>query len=135
MFCYQKNHPNYDLYTSLCSQTPSSLIRRRASSLHTIYEIPGTTGIPLPKSVFSHPFFCLHRYFARLTTFHTYCCASYSHYATHFLDFDVTLGYTVPGIKHKFDTKRYAGIIGVFVVFGITVFIGYLLKKKRKNFL
>jgi hypothetical protein len=42
-------------------------------------------------------------------------------------------GYTVPGIKHKFDTKRYAGIIGMFVVFGISVFIGYLLKKRRKN--
>jgi len=42
-------------------------------------------------------------------------------------------GYTVPGIKNKFDTKRYAGIIGVFVVFGITVFVGYLLKKRRKN--
>ena len=42
-------------------------------------------------------------------------------------------GYTVPGIKHKFDTKRYAGIIGVFVVFGITVFVGYLVKKRRKN--
>ena len=42
-------------------------------------------------------------------------------------------GYTVPGIKNKFDTKRYAGIIGVFVVFGITVFIGYLLKKRRKH--
>lgn len=41
--------------------------------------------------------------------------------------------YTIPGITRKFDTKRYAGIIGVFVVFGITVFIGYLLKKKRKN--
>jgi len=42
-------------------------------------------------------------------------------------------GYTVPAIKHKFDTKRYAGIIGVLVVFGITVFVGYLLKKRRKN--
>ncbi len=42
-------------------------------------------------------------------------------------------GYTVPGIKNKFDTKRYAGIIGVFVVFGITAFVGYLLKKRRKN--
>ena len=42
-------------------------------------------------------------------------------------------GYTVPSIKNKFDTKRYAGIIGVFVVFGITVFVGYLLKKRRKN--
>ncbi|MBM4064375.1 MAG: hypothetical protein FJ266_01835 [Planctomycetes bacterium] len=47
---------------------------------------------------------------------------------------DVLLpGYTVPAIKHKFDTKRYAGIIGVLVVFGITVFVGYLLKKRRKN--
>ncbi len=42
-------------------------------------------------------------------------------------------GYTVPGIKHKFDTKRYTGIIGVFVVFGISVFVGYLLKKRRKK--
>src|SRR3990167_5376181 len=42
-------------------------------------------------------------------------------------------GYTVPAIKHKFDTKRYAGIIGVLVVFGITIFIGYLLKKRRKH--
>lgn len=41
--------------------------------------------------------------------------------------------YTIPGIARKFDTKRYAGIIGVFVVFGITVFVGYLLKKRRKN--
>lgn len=40
--------------------------------------------------------------------------------------------YTLPIIKHKFN-KQYAGIIGVFVVFGITVFIGYLLKKRRKN--
>ena len=42
-------------------------------------------------------------------------------------------GYTVPGIKHRFDSKRYAGIIGVFVVFGISVFVGYLLRKRRKN--
>lgn len=42
-------------------------------------------------------------------------------------------GYTVPGIKHKFNTKRYAGIIGMFLVFGITVFVGYLLKKRRNN--
>ena len=42
-------------------------------------------------------------------------------------------GYTVPAIKHKFDTKRYAGIIGMFVVFGVTVFVGYLLKKRRKK--
>ena len=41
--------------------------------------------------------------------------------------------YTIPGITRKFGTKRYAGIIGVFVVFGITVFVGYLLKKRRKN--
>ena len=41
--------------------------------------------------------------------------------------------YTIPGITRKFDTKRYAGIIGMFVVFGITVFVGYLLKKRRKN--
>lgn len=40
--------------------------------------------------------------------------------------------YTLPTIKHKFN-KQYAGIIGVFVVFGITVFIGYFLRKRRKN--
>ncbi len=41
--------------------------------------------------------------------------------------------YTVPGVTRKFDTKRYAGVIGMFVVFGIMVFVGYLLKKRRKN--
>jgi len=41
--------------------------------------------------------------------------------------------YTIPALKRRFDTKQYAGIIGMFVVFGITVFIGYLLKKRRKN--
>ena len=41
--------------------------------------------------------------------------------------------YTIPTLERKFNTKRYAGIIGVFIVFGITIFIGYLLKKKRKN--
>lgn len=40
--------------------------------------------------------------------------------------------YTLPNIKQRFN-KQYAGIIGVFVVFGITVFIGYLLTKRRKN--
>jgi hypothetical protein len=38
--------------------------------------------------------------------------------------------YNIPGLKQKFDTKRYAGIIGVFVVFGISVFIGYVVKKR-----
>lgn len=42
-------------------------------------------------------------------------------------------GYTIPGLKHKFDTKQYAGIIGVFVVFGVSVFVGYLLRKKRRK--
>ena len=42
-------------------------------------------------------------------------------------------GYTMPGLKHKFDTKQYAGIIGVFVVFGVSVFVGYLIRKRRKN--
>lgn len=41
--------------------------------------------------------------------------------------------YTIPGLKQKFDTRQLAGIIGVFVVFGISVFIGYLLKRKRRN--
>lgn len=41
--------------------------------------------------------------------------------------------YIVPGLKNKFNAKRYAGIIGVCIVFGITVFAGYLLKKRRKN--
>ena len=41
--------------------------------------------------------------------------------------------YAVPGLKHKFDTRRYAGIIGVVIVFGITVSVGYILKKRRKN--
>lgn len=40
--------------------------------------------------------------------------------------------YTIPTIKQRFN-KQYAGIIGVFIVFGITVFVGYLLKKRRKN--
>ena len=41
--------------------------------------------------------------------------------------------YKIPGITQKIDTRRYAGIIGMFVVFGITVFAGYLLKKRRIN--
>lgn len=39
--------------------------------------------------------------------------------------------YTIPTVKQRFN-KQYAGIIGVFVVFGITVFIGHLLRKRRK---
>ena len=42
--------------------------------------------------------------------------------------------YTIPILKHKHtNIKQYTVIIGVFVVFGITVLIGYLLKRKRKN--
>ena len=42
--------------------------------------------------------------------------------------------YTIPILKHKHtNIKQYAGIIGVFVVFGIMVFIGFLLKRRRKN--
>ncbi|MDE2216856.1 MAG: PDGLE domain-containing protein [Planctomycetota bacterium] len=40
--------------------------------------------------------------------------------------------YTIPILKHN-NVKQYAGIIGVFVVFGITVFIGFMLKRRRKN--
>lgn len=42
-------------------------------------------------------------------------------------------GYTIPSLKHKFDTKQYAGIIGVFIVFGVFVFAGYLIRKKRRK--
>jgi hypothetical protein len=42
-------------------------------------------------------------------------------------------GYTMPGLKHKFDTKQYAGIIGVFIVFGVSGFAGYLIRKKRRK--
>jgi|GEM_PF-1578558 len=42
--------------------------------------------------------------------------------------------YTIPILKHKHNnTKQYAGIIGVFIVFGIMVFIGFMLKRRRKN--
>ncbi len=41
--------------------------------------------------------------------------------------------YRVPGLKNKFNVERYAAVIGVCVVFGITIFAGYLLKKRRKN--
>ncbi len=40
--------------------------------------------------------------------------------------------YTIPIKKQRFN-RQYAGIIGVFIVFGTTVFFGYLLKKRRKN--
>ncbi|MBI5307896.1 MAG: PDGLE domain-containing protein [Planctomycetes bacterium] len=39
--------------------------------------------------------------------------------------------YTAPGIKNSFDAKRYAGIIGVFVVFTVMIAVGYVLKKRR----
>ncbi|MDN3515295.1 MAG: PDGLE domain-containing protein [Candidatus Brocadia sp.] len=41
--------------------------------------------------------------------------------------------YTIPALKKRFDTRQYAGIIGVFIVFGITVFVAYLLRKRRRN--
>ncbi len=41
--------------------------------------------------------------------------------------------YRAPGLKNKFDIERYAAVIGVCIVFGITIFAGYLLKKRRKN--
>ncbi|MCK6468007.1 MAG: PDGLE domain-containing protein [Candidatus Brocadia sinica] len=40
--------------------------------------------------------------------------------------------YTMPAAKQRFN-RQYAGIIGVFIVFGVTVFVGYILKKRRKN--
>lgn len=40
--------------------------------------------------------------------------------------------YTIPGLKNRFDTRQVAGIIGVFVVFVITVFVGFLLKRRQK---
>ena len=86
-----KNDQNYDLYLSFCSHTPSALIRRSVSSLLTFYEIPRTTGIPLPKFALSHPFFCLQLRFTRLPTCHASGSTSYCRYATRFLDFDVTL--------------------------------------------
>lgn len=39
--------------------------------------------------------------------------------------------YSMSGIKNKMGSRQYASIIGVFVVFGITVIVGYLLKKKQ----
>ena len=76
--------------------TASSLpaIRRSVSSLLTFYEIPRTTGIPLPKFALSHPFFCLQLRFTRLPTCHASGSTSYCRYATRFLDFDVTLRFT-----------------------------------------
>jgi hypothetical protein len=42
--------------------------------------------------------------------------------------------YTIPTLKHKHNNiKQYSVIIGVFAVFGITVLIGYLLKRRRKD--
>lgn len=41
--------------------------------------------------------------------------------------------YKIPSLKEKFDTRRYAGVIGLFVVFGISLLIGYLLKKRGKK--
>ncbi|HHT9110151.1 MAG TPA: PDGLE domain-containing protein [Candidatus Brocadiaceae bacterium] len=40
-------------------------------------------------------------------------------------------GYSMSGIKNKIGSRWYASIIGVFIVFGITVFVGYMLKRKR----
>ena len=40
--------------------------------------------------------------------------------------------YTIPTLERRFNTKRYAGIIGVFIVFGISILVGYFLKEKRK---
>ena len=39
--------------------------------------------------------------------------------------------YSMSGIKSKIGSRQYASIIGVFVVFGTTVFVGYMLKRKR----
>ena len=77
-----KNDQNYDLYLSFCSHTPSALIRRSVSSLLTFYEIPRTTGIPLPKFALSHPFFCLQLRFTRLPTCHASGSTSYCRCAT-----------------------------------------------------
>src|SRR5574337_1563830 len=42
--------------------------------------------------------------------------------------------YTIPILKHKHNNiKQYASIIGVFIVFGIMIFVGFMLKRKRKN--
>jgi hypothetical protein len=39
----------------------------------------------------------------------------------------------MPGMINELNTQRYAGIIGIFVAFGITIGIGYILNKKRKK--
>lgn len=41
--------------------------------------------------------------------------------------------YTIPRLKNRLDTRQIAGIAGIFVVFGIMVLVGFLLKKKRKT--
>lgn len=38
--------------------------------------------------------------------------------------------YRMSGIMSNVGSRQYASIIGVVVVFGITVFVGYLLKRK-----
>lgn len=40
--------------------------------------------------------------------------------------------YRVSALKQGFN-RQYAAIIGAFVIFGASVFAGYLLKKRRKN--
>ncbi len=41
--------------------------------------------------------------------------------------------YTIPGLRRRFNTRQFAGIIGIFVVFGITVLIGFVLRKRQKK--
>ncbi|MCF6158796.1 MAG: hypothetical protein E3K32_09535 [wastewater metagenome] len=41
--------------------------------------------------------------------------------------------YEVPGVRNKFNTRRYAGVIGVGLVFGVSILIGYILKKRKKK--
>ncbi len=39
--------------------------------------------------------------------------------------------YAAPGVKSKFDARRYAGIVGVLAVFAVMIVVGYVLKKRR----
>ncbi len=39
--------------------------------------------------------------------------------------------YTIPSLQQKFDTRRYASVIGVVIVFVVSVTVGYFLKRKR----
>lgn len=41
--------------------------------------------------------------------------------------------YEMPGVKNKFNAHRYAGVIGVLVVFSISIIIGFLLKRRRRG--